>query len=97
MLKLIGSNLNNVKIYDARPYLNAVGQQITGKGYEVIQFYKNCDLEFLDIHNIHKIRDSLKKMFSAISSNSQDFHKEVDKSEWFIHISTIIAGSKKIA
>ncbi|EGR33585.1 myotubularin-related protein 2, putative [Ichthyophthirius multifiliis] len=98
MLKMIRNNsLNNLKIYDARPFLNAVGQQLTGKGYEIIDFYQNCELEFLNIHNIHKIRDSLKKMFIAVNSNTQDYLKDVDKSEWFTHINTIISGSKKVA
>ncbi|KAL4466037.1 hypothetical protein ABPG74_004274 [Tetrahymena malaccensis] len=101
-IKVIGcleknSNVpKTVKIYDARPYLNAVGQQITGKGYEQKQYYRNGDIEFLDIHNIHKVRESYRKMAAAAYAGSNEFLKEVDKSDWFLHISTIIEGTRKV-
>ncbi|EAR87507.2 myotubularin-related protein (macronuclear) [Tetrahymena thermophila SB210] len=101
-IKVIGcleknSNIPKVvKIYDARPYLNAVGQQITGKGYEQKQYYRNGDIEFLDIHNIHKVRESYKKMAAAAYAGTNEFLKEVDKSDWFIHISTIMEGTRKV-
>lgn len=58
------------------------------------QFYKNCEIEFLDIHNIHKVRDSYKKMASAIELPANDYLREIDKSEWLIHISSIIYGTR---
>lgn len=86
-----------MKIYDARPLLNAMGQQLVGKGYELKQNYKNCDIEFLNIHNIHKVRDSYKRMASAnITASSSEYLKELDKSEWFLHLSTILEGTKLI-
>lgn len=60
------------------------------------QFYKNCEIEFLNIHNIHKVRDSYKKMTAAVSASSSDYLKEVDKSDWFIHLSSIIEGTEKV-
>ncbi len=38
----------------------AVANKFNGKGTENISFYKNCELFFLDIDNIHKVRDSYK-------------------------------------
>ncbi len=52
--------MKTVQIYDARPYLSAMGQQVTGKGFENTSHYRNCNLTFLDIENIHKVRDSFK-------------------------------------
>jgi myotubularin-related protein 1/2 len=43
--------------------MNALGQQLAGKGYENTSFYQNCEIEFLNIHNIHKVRDSFRKAF----------------------------------
>ena len=64
-LRLIGDpteriSLDTVDIYDARPKIAAVGNQFQGKGFENIEHYKNCTLEFLNIENIHKVRDSMK-------------------------------------
>jgi myotubularin-related protein 1/2 len=50
-----------LRIYDARPYLNAVGQRVAGKGFESEEFYK-VKIEFLDIHNIHRVRESYVKL-----------------------------------
>lgn len=45
-------------IYDARPFMNAVGNKLAGKGFENTTMYTNSEIFFLDIHNIHKVRDS---------------------------------------
>jgi len=55
----------NVHIYDARPYLNAVAQKVNGKGYENINYYKNAEIFFLQIDNIHVVRDNYKKVVEA--------------------------------
>ena len=46
-----------VHIYDARPYLNAMANKVNGKGFEETRFYKNCEIFFMDIENIHNVRD----------------------------------------
>lgn len=42
--------------------MNAVGDKLAGKGYEKTNCYKNCEINFLEIHNIHKVRDSFNKL-----------------------------------
>ena len=59
--------MDTVDIYDARPKIAAVGNQFQGKGFENIEHYKNCTLEFLNIENIHKVRDSMKVILKTIS------------------------------
>ena len=49
-------------IYDARPYNYAYGNKINGGGFENPAFYKNCEIFFLEIDNIHAVRDSYKKV-----------------------------------
>ncbi len=46
----------NCHIYDARGYIAAMGNRLAGKGFESLENYKNCMLDFLDIPNIHKVR-----------------------------------------
>lgn len=53
--------VNKLTIYDARPNVNAVANKATGGGYESDDAYHNAELFFLDIHNIHVMRESLKK------------------------------------
>ena len=54
MLKIIGNHqlevnsstdgIINCKIYDARGYYAALGNKMSGKGYESEEFYTNCRL-----------------------------------------------------
>lgn len=41
-----------------------MANRLNGKGYEHTTYYKNCRLEFLNIHNIHKVRDAYKKLMT---------------------------------
>ena len=57
-------NNNRVMIYDARPKLNAQAQMyIKNGGFEDVKAYRNCDLVFCDIDNIHEVTKTFRKMF----------------------------------
>ncbi|CAD8121242.1 unnamed protein product [Paramecium sonneborni] len=86
-----------LRIYDARPHINAFGQQVAGKGYENIMFYRKCSIDFLDIHNIHKVRDSQTKLLKAAFSENTQFLTQLEQSFWYDHIVAIIRGSARIA
>ena len=48
-------------VYDARPKINAIANQAKGAGYEnTDKGYFGCEIKFLDIDNIHAIRNSYK-------------------------------------
>lgn len=49
-------------IIDARPRLNAVANQLKGKGYERMEGYANAEITFVGIENIHKMRKSAKQL-----------------------------------
>ena len=53
---------HRIYIYDARPKVNAVANMAKGGGYESEDSYQNAEFVFLDIHNIHKMRESLRKV-----------------------------------
>ncbi len=57
----------NCHVYDCRPFTYAYGNRINGGGFENSNTYKNCNVSFLSIDNIHAVRESYKKiMFSAL-------------------------------
>lgn len=61
------------------------------------QYYRNCEIEFLNIHNIHKVRESYKKLSNAsYNASSADFLKELEKSEWLLHLSSILEGTRHV-
>lgn len=60
-----------MKIFDARGYYAAWGNKLAGKGFESEENY-NCQIKFLDIPNIHAVRDSYNKV-RAYNPYQQDF------------------------
>ena len=48
---------HKLSIMDARPSVNAVANKAKGGGYEGDDGYPNAELIFLDIHNIHVMRE----------------------------------------
>ena len=53
-------------IYDARPKLNAQANRIKGGGWEDSKNYRNCNIEFCDIDNIHEVSKCFNKMHEII-------------------------------
>jgi hypothetical protein len=54
-----------LSILDCRPRLNAVVNQFTGGGYERPGAYPNCSFEFLNIPNIHRVRECCQEMIES--------------------------------
>ena len=57
---------HRIYIYDARPKVNAVANMAKGGGYESEDIYQNSEFVFLDIHNIHVMRESLRKVLQVL-------------------------------
>ena len=88
-----------VHIYDARPYLNAMANKVNGKGFEDVKFYKNCEIFFMDIENIHHVRDCHKKLISMCYNNDKDNSKwlsNLENSGWLQVISYILNASVSV-
>lgn len=75
-------------ILDARPSVNAKANRAKGGGYEE---YNCCELKFLDIQNIHVVRDSLKRVKEACfpSIDHKNFYKTLDETKWLNHIQVL--------
>lgn len=61
---IMDANAQSHKLFimDARPMPNAIANKAKGGGYESEDAYQNAELVFLDIHNIHVMRESLRKL-----------------------------------
>ncbi|XP_076829831.1 myotubularin [Brachyhypopomus gauderio] len=86
-------------IYDARPNVNAVANKATGGGYEGDDAYQNADLIFLDIHNIHVMRESLKKLKDIVYPNVEEAHwlSSLESTHWLEHIKLVLSGAIQVA
>ncbi|XP_003747234.1 myotubularin-related protein 2 [Galendromus occidentalis] len=99
---IMEANTHSSKLYimDARPLVNAVANKAMGGGYESEDVYKkNAEITFLDIHNIHVMRESLRKLSEACFPNIEDNHwlSNVESTHWLDHIGCVLAGAVKIA
>ncbi|KAH8653362.1 protein-tyrosine phosphatase-like protein [Xylariales sp. PMI_506] len=95
-----GAQQNNL-IVDARPTLNAVVMQAMGKGSENMEYYNFAKKAYLNIDNIHVMRDSLSTVVEAIRdgdiSRLPPNRELLNKSGWLKHITGILDGSALIA
>ncbi|XP_045507654.1 myotubularin-related protein 2 isoform X2 [Colias croceus] len=85
-------------IMDARPSANAIANKAKGGGYESEDAYQNAELVFLDIHNIHVMRESLRKLkelcFPQIDQTR--WFSGIEATCWLKHIKCILAGAVRI-
>ncbi|KAJ8276162.1 hypothetical protein COCON_G00079140 [Conger conger] len=86
-------------IYDARPNVNAVANKATGGGYEGEDAYQSAELVFLDIHNIHVMRESLKKLKDIVYPQVEEAHwlSSLESTHWLEHIKLVLSGASQVA
>ncbi|OAF72215.1 Phosphatidylinositol-3-phosphate phosphatase [Intoshia linei] len=101
LLCIVENTLHAAKLLlvDARPIANAVANKFVGGGVENARAYDNVKVIFQNIHNIHVMRDSVKKIKDIIFPHIDDdnWFLNIDQSRWLDHIRIIIEGAIKIA
>jgi hypothetical protein len=81
-------------IFDARPFVNAHAQRALGGGVENVNHYERTELHFLNIENIHVIRESWVGMIIGLNSvNPSKYLSAVEKSGWLEHLSLLLQGA----
>ncbi|XP_019871397.1 myotubularin-related protein 2 [Aethina tumida] len=85
-------------IMDARPSANAIANKAKGGGYESEDAYQNAELVFLDIHNIHVMRESLRKLKELCYPiiDETKWLSGVESTYWLKHIKCILTGAVRI-
>lgn len=90
-----------IVIIDARPLLNAMANQMKGKGYEAVNetHYTSCEpVRFMNIGNIHVMRKSLAALTSDCHAMCTGLSSALDgMDEWFGHISRVLEAAVTIA
>jgi len=97
---IFGAQQSNL-IVDARPTVNALAMQAVGKGSENMDNYAFAKKAYLNIENIHVMRESLNTVIDAIKdgdiSKLPPNRDLLVKSNWLKHIAGILDGSALIA
>lgn len=92
------AHCDKLAIMDARPSANAIANKARGGGFESEEVYQNVELTFLDIHNIHVMRESLRKLKEVCFPANDDVKwlSTVENTLWLKHIKCILAGAVRI-
>lgn len=66
--------------------------------YESEDAYQNAELVFLDVHNIHVMRESLRKLKELCFPNIDETRwlSGIEQTYWLKHIKCILAGAVRI-
>lgn len=99
IIKEANGQTSKLTIYDARPNVNAVANKATGGGYESEDAYPFAELVFLDIHNIHVMRESLKKLKDIVFPQVEESHwlSSLESTHWLEHIKLVLTGAIQVA
>ncbi|XP_032474964.1 myotubularin-related protein 1 isoform X1 [Phocoena sinus] len=86
-------------IFDARQNKVASTNKAKGGGYESESAYPNAELVFLEIHNIHVMRESLRKLKEIAYPAIEEARwlSNVDGTHWLEYIRMLLAGAVRIA
>ncbi|XP_076774886.1 phosphatidylinositol-3-phosphate phosphatase MTMR1 isoform X2 [Arvicanthis niloticus] len=90
---------HKLTIFDARQNSVADTNKAKGGGYESESAYPNAELIFLEIHNIHVMRESLRKLKEIVYPSIDESHwlSNVDGTHWLEYIRVLLAGAVRIA
>ncbi|SMQ46072.1 unnamed protein product [Zymoseptoria tritici ST99CH_3D1] len=104
--KIYGSTRRNL-IVDARPRINALANRATGGGIEDVANYGGgttggaVERIFLNIANIHVMRQSLDKVIESFANSDyldlKPNQELLRKSGWLAHIAGLLDGSEMVA
>jgi myotubularin-related protein 1/2 len=88
-------------VFDARGKLAVMANKTIGKGTEIAGEYRNTEVLFCNIDNMHVIRNSYEgfanAMFAPSDSNDDSFHKEIADSGWLAHCGKVIKSAVDLA
>ncbi|XP_056602070.1 myotubularin-related protein 1a isoform X1 [Triplophysa dalaica] len=90
---------HKLTIFDARQNTVADNHKAKDGGYENENFYPNMELNFLEIPNIHVIRESLRKLKEVVypTIDEQRWHSAIDSTHWLEYIRLLLVSAVRIA
>eukprot|EP01119_Soliformovum_irregulare_P020451 TRINITY_DN6621_c0_g2_i1.p1 TRINITY_DN6621_c0_g2~~TRINITY_DN6621_c0_g2_i1.p1 ORF type:complete len:800 (-),score=128.31 TRINITY_DN6621_c0_g2_i1:6-2273(-) len=101
LVRLIGATNPDSEwfhICDARPKANAIGNKVTGAGYE--EAYPSSLVHFMNIDNIHEMSASMSRLFRLIrntmsdpTTESEHWLTNLESTRWPQHIMLLLSAS----
>ncbi|XP_033337491.1 phosphatidylinositol-3,5-bisphosphate 3-phosphatase MTMR4 [Megalopta genalis] len=93
------SNTKKVLIVDARSYTTAVANRARGGGCECREYYPNCDIQFMNLPNIHSIRKSFHtvRQLCATDTEQPNWLSLLEGTRWLQHMSGLLHAAVTVA
>ncbi|CAD5120875.1 DgyrCDS9423 [Dimorphilus gyrociliatus] len=88
-------NMQKMLILDLRSYASAIANRAKGGGSEYTEYY-NCEIQYLNLVNIHEIRKSfcaLRQNCCASSPDNTLWWSGVENSKWLHYISALLRSA----
>lgn len=87
-----------VLIVDARSYTTAVANRARGGGCECPEYYPSCDIQFMNLPNIHSIRKSFHAVRQLCASDAdQNWLSLLEGTRWLQHMSGLLRAAVTVA
>jgi len=87
----------NLLIVDARSYSAAIGNRARGGGVECKDYYQGCEIEFMNLANIHSVRKSSIQLRQLCSSPDQaSWYSGLEATKWLTHISGLLRAAVRV-
>ncbi|XP_011501347.1 PREDICTED: myotubularin-related protein 3 isoform X1 [Ceratosolen solmsi marchali] len=88
-----------VLIVDARSYTTAVANRARGGGCECPEYYPSCDIQFMNLPNIHSIRKSFHavRQLCASDADQNNWLSLLEGTRWLQHMSGLLRAAVTVA
>ena len=89
------TGVRDICIFDCRPRMNAQANRLAGKGFESSENYRNSKVCFMNIENIHAMRQSFQRLVKACQQDlhGADFAVAVASSQWLLHVGLVLKAT----
>ncbi|CAH0486358.1 unnamed protein product [Peronospora farinosa] len=91
---------DQLQIIDCRPMSSALANRAKGYGVESSVNYKNCTVSFMEVPNIHSMRESMRKLRNLCASPSCDNLRwlgSVEDTKWLVYIRQLLKAGLHVA
>lgn len=81
-------------IIDARSYTAVLGNRAKGGGVELPDYYKQTEVEYMSLPNIHNIRYAFHQLRSVLENKHDlQFHLSLQNTNWFPYLYSMIESA----
>ncbi|EEB20241.1 conserved hypothetical protein [Pediculus humanus corporis] len=92
------SSTKKVLIMDARSYTTAVANRARGGGCECPEYYPRCEIQFMNLANIHSIRKSFQAIRQLCSiPEPSNWLSMLESSRWLQHMAGLLRAAVAVA